>query len=179
MLVLTHAQRALVEANPSLADRIVSQYICRFPSMATHKFDIMQEAWLGVMNAARSFEPERGVKFSTYAWWAAAVAIRNYERTLPPDTEALSAPEVVNTPGQDLRTNDDAPALAKAVRISIQAKVGSRDEDIWWTAVMCEEPGVDVARRYGISPQRAHQIVDSVSAVFQDLTQAMRAEVSV
>lgn len=52
--------------------RLVSKCIQRYytPDLATDRDDLMQEGVIGLITAARKFEPERGHRFSTYAtWW--------------------------------------------------------------------------------------------------------------
>ena len=60
--------------------RLISAYMRLAISMAS-KFrrygaplnDLVQEACLGLMKAAEKFDPDRGVRFSTYAvWWIKA-----------------------------------------------------------------------------------------------------------
>lgn len=40
--------------------------------------DLMQEAYLGLMKAAEKFDPDRGVRFSTYAVWWIKAQIQDY-----------------------------------------------------------------------------------------------------
>ena len=73
--------------------RLINAYMRLAISMAS-KFkrygapmgDLVQEAGLGLMKAADKFDPDRGVRFSTYAvWWirqALVRAIQNHSRTI-------------------------------------------------------------------------------------------------
>jgi RNA polymerase sigma factor (sigma-70 family) len=48
------------------------------PSMS--ESELIQEGWLGLLEAAKRFEPERGFRFHTYArWWALAAMTRAIE----------------------------------------------------------------------------------------------------
>lgn len=68
------ALEALIEAHQSLVG-----YIAR--SSARHGCsaqDLMQQGQLGLLHAVRVFDPERGVRFWTYARWWVRAYIRNY-----------------------------------------------------------------------------------------------------
>ncbi len=44
--------------------------------------DLVQEGYIGLMNAARRFDPDRGIRFSTYAkWWVRAQMTRAIDHT--------------------------------------------------------------------------------------------------
>jgi RNA polymerase sigma factor (sigma-70 family) len=61
-----HAKLALAEANLRLVISVAKRYARRGLDMA----DLVQEGNLGLLRAIDGFEPERGVRFSTYAvWW--------------------------------------------------------------------------------------------------------------
>jgi len=65
--------------------RLITAYMRLAISMAT-KFrhygapmnDLIQEAGLGLMKAAEKFDPDRGVRFSTYAVWWIKASIQDY-----------------------------------------------------------------------------------------------------
>jgi RNA polymerase sigma-32 factor len=65
--------------------RLITAYMRLAISMAS-KFrrygapmnDLIQEAGLGLMKAAEKFDPERGVRFSTYAMWWIRAGIQDY-----------------------------------------------------------------------------------------------------
>lgn len=62
---LQEERNALVEANMGLAVHFAQHY-----QVSRMEFeDIVQEAYLGLIDAAELFDPERGTKFSTYAGW--------------------------------------------------------------------------------------------------------------
>ncbi len=66
-------------------DRLITAYMRLAISMAA-KYrrygasmnDLIQEAGLGLMKAADKFDPERGVRFSTYAVWWIRASIQDY-----------------------------------------------------------------------------------------------------
>ena len=57
--------------------RFVVSYAKRFHSPEVSFLDLIQEGNIGLIQAARRFDPERGVKFITYAVWWVRQAISN------------------------------------------------------------------------------------------------------
>lgn len=80
---LAHAWRD--HRDEAALHRLISAYLRLAVSMAG-KFrrygapmnDLVQEASLGLMKAAEKFDPDRGVRFSTYAVWWIRAAIQDY-----------------------------------------------------------------------------------------------------
>src|SRR3546814_8464217 len=58
--------------------RLVIATAVRFRHYGLPLNDLIQEGNLGLMQAAARFEPEREVRFSTYATWWIRAAIQNY-----------------------------------------------------------------------------------------------------
>ncbi|HKC05548.1 MAG TPA: sigma-70 family RNA polymerase sigma factor, partial [Methylomirabilota bacterium] len=85
------AQKRLVEANLRLVVRIARRYLHRGLSL----LDLIEEGNVGLLHAARKFQPDRGTRFSTYGtWWirqAVVRALANQARTirLPVHVELL------------------------------------------------------------------------------------------
>lgn len=64
------AKDRFVSANLRLVVNIARQYERRISSVLDMKGDdLMQEGMLGLIRAVEKFDPERGYKFSTYAYW--------------------------------------------------------------------------------------------------------------
>ena len=80
------ALRRLVEGNL----RFVVSYAKRFRGLGVPFLDLIHEGNLGLMEAARRFEPERNVKFITYAVWWIRQAITH---ALSGQTRAFSLPQ--------------------------------------------------------------------------------------
>ncbi|MCB9991642.1 MAG: RNA polymerase factor sigma-32 [Rhodospirillales bacterium] len=58
--------------------RLVIAMASRFRNYGLPTGDLIQEGNIGLMQAANRFEPERGVRFSTYAQWWIRAAIQDY-----------------------------------------------------------------------------------------------------
>ena len=68
------ALNELIESHARLVVRIASRY----RSSSIPLGDLVQEGNIGLMEAALRFDPERNVRFSTYATWWIVRMIRNY-----------------------------------------------------------------------------------------------------
>ena len=70
-------QKALHELT-SAYFRLVVAVAARFKNYGLPMGDLIQEGVVGLMQAAQRFEPEREVRFSTYATWWIRAAIQDY-----------------------------------------------------------------------------------------------------
>ena len=66
-------------------DRLIRAYMrlaistaSKFRRYGTPQNDLVQEAAVGLMKAAEKFDPDRGVRFSTYAVWWIKASIQDY-----------------------------------------------------------------------------------------------------
>ena len=58
--------------------RLAISMAARFRRYGAPMNDLIQEAGLGLMKAADKFDPDRGVRFSTYAVWWIKASIQDY-----------------------------------------------------------------------------------------------------
>jgi RNA polymerase sigma-32 factor len=58
--------------------RLAVSVAARFRRYGAPMGDLVQEASLGLMKAAEKFDPDRGVRFSTYAVWWIRAAVQDY-----------------------------------------------------------------------------------------------------
>jgi RNA polymerase primary sigma factor len=97
------ALRRLVEGNL----RFVVSYAKRYRGLGVPYLDLIHEGNLGLMEAARRFDPDRNVKFITYAVWWIRQALTH---ALSMQTRAFSVPQKLS--GAAARLNRGVAALA-------------------------------------------------------------------
>ena len=98
------ALRRLVEGNL----RFVVSYAKRYRWLGVPFLDLIHEGNLGLMEAARRFDPERNVKFITYAVWWIRQALTH---ALSAQTRAFSVPQKVS--GAAARLTRDVAELTE------------------------------------------------------------------
>jgi RNA polymerase sigma-32 factor len=121
-------QKALHELT-SAYFRLVVAVAARFKNYGLPMGDLIQEGVVGLMQAAQRFEPEREVRFSTYATWWIRAAIQDYvlrnwsivrltstatQKSLFFNLRRLKA-KIAGNPSKDL-SRKDALKIADALR---------------------------------------------------------------
>src|SRR5574338_1431 len=100
------ALRRLVEGNL----RFVVHYAKRYRGYGVPFLDLIHEANLGLMEAARRFDPDRNVKFITYAVWWVRQAILH---ALSEQTRVFSIPQKMS--GAALKFGREVARLAESL----------------------------------------------------------------
>jgi RNA polymerase primary sigma factor len=127
------ALRRLVEGNL----RFVVHYAKRYRGFGVPFLDLIHEANLGLMEAARRFDPDRNVKFITYAVWWVRQAILH---ALSEQSRAFSLPQKVS--GAALKFRREVDKLAQTLDRS------PSDEEIARTLQISEQE-VETLRQLG------------------------------
>lgn len=106
------AWETLVERNLRLVVSLARPYSMKGAPLA----DVVQAGNMGLMRAARSFDPDRGTRFATYAgWW-----IRQHiQRSLPNESGNIRIPEHVERQKRQGIIDDDLPYT-----VSMEAPIG-------------------------------------------------------
>ncbi len=129
------ALRRLVEANL----RFVVSYAKRYRGLGVPFLDLIHEGNLGVMEAARRFDPARNVKFITYAVWWIRQSILH---ALAEQARIFSIPQKVS--GAAARFRREVAALTDSLDRTPTLHEIADDLDI-------SEADVDAMRRLGAS----------------------------
>jgi RNA polymerase primary sigma factor len=129
------AQRRLVEGNL----RFVVSYAKRYRGLGVPFLDLIHEGNLGLMEAARRFDPSRNVKFITYAVWWVRQAIMH---ALSGQTRAFTLPQKLS--GVAARFGREVADLTEQLERSPTTSEIARDLSI-------SEADVEALRRIGSS----------------------------
>src|SRR5436309_12634539 len=129
------ALKRLVEANL----RFVVSYTKRYRGLGLSYLDLIHEGNLGLMEAAKRFDPERNVKFISYAVWWVRQAITH---ALSGQTRAFSLPQKLS--GVAARFGREVAELTEQLDRSPTTTEIAQDLDI-------SEADVDALMRIGTS----------------------------
>lgn len=112
------ARNALVLANLGLVHLVANQ----MRRSGVRYEDLVQEGTLGLLRATETFEPDRGVRFSTYCvYWIRAKIQRLLQRLDRDDTPSIAGAEMENLEGGRRRR-------PRARAVSLEAPLGSGSE---------------------------------------------------
>ena len=163
----------LVEDNMNL----VYWYAARFSAASLDEQDLAQEGMLGLINAVERFDPNRGVRLSTYALWHIRKAIMSAikerdgvvytpRRQKPKKCSELEMPgTLVDTeglpPDEELAEQEEKAVLHKAIHDGLRY-LPEREAIIVQLrrGIHLDEPMTlrTVAALYGITPERVRQL---------------------
>ena len=163
MRQLNDAQRAMVQENMGIAYQVAYRMVHQGVVPKTFTEDAVQEAMIGLMQAARAYEPERGWKFTTLA----VICCRNKVRN-------IVAKENAQTRVQGMSMQEAAGSETMQLADQLAARDDTEAEAVSWTEndvyQMLEEAGrghwaqllidnangrpmEDIARERGVSRQ--------------------------
>jgi RNA polymerase primary sigma factor len=115
------ALRRLVEGNL----RFVVSYAKRYRGLGVSFLDLIHEGNLGLMEAARRFDPDRNVKFITYAVWWIRQALTH---ALSMQTRAFSLPQKLS--GAAARLNREVAELTEQLERAPTSREIAADMDM-------------------------------------------------
>jgi len=115
------ALRRLVEGNL----RFVVSYAKRYRGLGVSFLDLIHEGNLGLMEAARRFDPDRNVKFITYAVWWIRQALTH---ALSMQTRAFSLPQKLS--GAAARLNREVAELTEQLERAPTSSEIAEDMDM-------------------------------------------------
>ena len=87
----------IVRGNLLLVASIVMQYRCYTASLSL--LDLMQEGSIGLMRAVEKFDPRKGCKFGTYAYWWIKQGI---QRALSQQSHTIRRPDYIRSTRQSI-----------------------------------------------------------------------------
>lgn len=125
----------LVNENRRLVEYMVNRYLKRYHVGTMERDDLVSWGMMGLINAARAFDPSRNVAFSTLACRAIErMIIRGVNREWHPDREqvTVSLDELIhgaNGEGGDDRFIDQLPADENIERTMLHTEQGSVIDD--------------------------------------------------
>lgn len=128
-----HQDRDALDELTSAYLRLVISIAARFRNYGLPTSDLIQEGSIGLMQAAQRFEPDREVRFSTYAtWWIRAsiqdYVLRNWSIVRMTSTAAQKSlffnlrrlrAMIENRPGEAL-SRSGAEKIAKRLKVSVR-----------------------------------------------------------
>ncbi len=199
----TPAPAALVLAHLDLPLRYTRAHVRRFPRSARFYDDLLQEARLGLVEAAARYDATKGAAFPTFAHYYVArwiqVAALHFANVLThhnggQSTQAARAlvdartvpiePHHLTNPGPDTDALD-TPGLIERARAGLtrvrtardrKSKFVSRDVDVFMRLSFGGETGSELAAEYGLCQSGPKMIRQRLRPMFEQWAAHIRNE---
>lgn len=177
--------RQLVVDHLSVAQRVAARWVRLHKVLRPHLEDLVQEACIGLVIAAKRFRPERQVRFETYAWWWATQYVRRAARRMSgpvrtPDTEPCWARSAdLDACGTFMSLPASAELATEASMLSARFADSCDEMDMrsggtatargghaFLRILLLDETQAAIARESGLSRERIRQMHDRAAALF-------------
>lgn len=157
---------SLVVENLGLVYRVVRKYQ---RAGACERDDLIQEGLLGLTNAARLYDPDRGVRFSTYGWLAIEHRVRRYVRAQQQRPhvgwdETTPEPVVHDRSAEDTDNRDLVESLLSGLAPRYRQMVRSR----FGLDGRRQRTLGEIGQRAGVTKERVRWIVTKALATMRD-----------
>jgi len=171
-----------------LAHKLATYYFDR--SAGRHEYDdLYQAARLGIVSAARTFNPELGFEFITHAWNCSKNSVKKHLRDdrglirVPQTADASSCVTVVDSETAETllefkAADDDTASSEKTIMLAqAMSEIPERQRDavrlVYLEGLTYEEAAIELA----VSKQYAHQLtargLENLRAVLGDVPQML------
>jgi RNA polymerase sigma factor for flagellar operon FliA len=172
MVTQEHVERTVRE-NTGLVSLLVGRMMRLFPRLPSgiDREDLESFGYMGLVQAARAYDPARGVAFSTYAYHCIENTIRaQLQRASRREFDCLSLDALVGddedgTPLAELIPDETADAERQAIDSAEQdalrhtvRSLPPRLAEIIQDLYFAQHSAAEVARRHGLTPQRVQAL---------------------
>jgi RNA polymerase sigma factor (sigma-70 family) len=172
MVTQEHVERT-VQENLGLVSSLVGRIMRLFPRLPAgiDRDDLESYGYIGLVQAARAYDPSRGVAFSTYAYHCIENTIRaqlqrasrrefdctSLDAMIGDDEDGTPLAELIPDQTANAETQALDSAEHEAIRLSVHALPPSLAEIIH-DLYFAQRSAAEVARRHGLTTQRVQSL---------------------